>query len=72
MRREPQPEAGRPGGQRDRPCSTIVDAEEPPLRMFFGDGPLAIATADYESRLATWRQWEPVSIAAGGQGGLTS
>jgi NAD(P)-dependent dehydrogenase (short-subunit alcohol dehydrogenase family) len=44
----------------------IVDAEEPPLRIFFGDGPLAIATKDYESRLATWRQWEPVSVAAGG------
>ncbi len=46
----------------------IVDADEPPLRVFFGDGPLAIATADYEKRLATWRKWEPVSIAAGGQG----
>ena len=46
----------------------IVDADEPPLRVFFGDGPLAIATADYESRLATWRKWEPVSIAAGGEG----
>ena len=45
----------------------VVDAEEPPLRIFFGDGPLAIASKDYESRLATWRQWEPVSIAAGGQ-----
>jgi NAD(P)-dependent dehydrogenase (short-subunit alcohol dehydrogenase family) len=46
----------------------VVDAEEPPLRIFFGDGPLGIATQDYESRLATWRKWEPVSIAAGGQG----
>jgi NAD(P)-dependent dehydrogenase (short-subunit alcohol dehydrogenase family) len=44
----------------------IVDAENPPLRIFFGDGPLAIATADYESRLATWREWEPVSIEAHG------
>jgi NAD(P)-dependent dehydrogenase (short-subunit alcohol dehydrogenase family) len=44
----------------------IVDSEVPPLRVFFGDGPLAIATADYESRLATWREWEPLSIAAGG------
>jgi NAD(P)-dependent dehydrogenase (short-subunit alcohol dehydrogenase family) len=42
----------------------IVDAAEPPLRVFFGDGPLATATKDYESRLATWRKWEPVSIAA--------
>jgi len=45
----------------------IVDAEQPPLRIFFGDGPLALATADYESRLKTWREWEPVSIAAFGQ-----
>jgi NAD(P)-dependent dehydrogenase (short-subunit alcohol dehydrogenase family) len=45
----------------------IVDADNPPLRIFFGDGPLAIATRDYESRLATWREWEPVSIAAHGK-----
>ena len=40
MRRERNPQPRRPGGQRDRPCSPIVDAEEPPLRVFFGDGPL--------------------------------
>jgi NAD(P)-dependent dehydrogenase (short-subunit alcohol dehydrogenase family) len=45
----------------------IVDAQDPPLRVFFGDGPLAIATADYESRLATWREWEPLSIRAHGK-----
>jgi NAD(P)-dependent dehydrogenase (short-subunit alcohol dehydrogenase family) len=44
----------------------IVEAEKPPLRVFFGDGPLAVATADYESRLATWREWEPVSVKAHG------
>ena len=44
----------------------VVDAENPPLRIFFGDVPLTIATRDYESRLATWREWEPVSIAAHG------
>jgi len=47
----------------------VVDAEEPPLRIFFGDGPLGIATKDYESRLAEWRAWEPVSIAAHGHKG---
>lgn len=46
----------------------VVDAENPPLRVFFGDGPLAIATADYEQRLATWRAWEPVSVRAQGAG----
>jgi hypothetical protein len=29
---------------------------------------LGIATADYESRLATWREWQPVSVAAQGNG----
>jgi NAD(P)-dependent dehydrogenase (short-subunit alcohol dehydrogenase family) len=46
----------------------VVDAEDPPLRIFFGETPLAIATADYESRLKTWNEWQPVSVAAhGGQ-----
>jgi len=45
----------------------VVDAPVPPLRVFFGDVPLAIATADYEQRLATWRAWEHVShLAQGG------
>jgi NAD(P)-dependent dehydrogenase (short-subunit alcohol dehydrogenase family) len=44
----------------------IVDAEIPPLRVFLGSAPLGIATADYESRLATWREWQPVSEAAQG------
>jgi NAD(P)-dependent dehydrogenase (short-subunit alcohol dehydrogenase family) len=47
----------------------LVDAEDPPLRVFLGDGPLAIATRDYESRLATWREWEPLSVAAHGHRG---
>jgi NAD(P)-dependent dehydrogenase (short-subunit alcohol dehydrogenase family) len=46
----------------------VVDAEDPPLRIFFGDKPMGIAEADYESRLATWREWEPVSIEAHGGG----
>ena len=45
----------------------VGDAEDPPLRIFFGDGPLAMATRDYDSRLATWREWEPVSIEAQGK-----
>ncbi|GGL89448.1 SDR family oxidoreductase [Nakamurella endophytica] len=45
----------------------VVDADEPPLRVFFGSAPLGIATRDYESRLALWRAWEPVSVAAHGQ-----
>jgi hypothetical protein len=29
-----------------------------PLRPFLGEAPLGIATADYESWLATWREWQ--------------
>jgi NAD(P)-dependent dehydrogenase (short-subunit alcohol dehydrogenase family) len=45
----------------------VVDAESPPLRIFFGRSPLGIATKDYESRLATWNEWQPVSIEAQGE-----
>jgi NAD(P)-dependent dehydrogenase (short-subunit alcohol dehydrogenase family) len=44
----------------------IVDAENPPLRVFFGELPLQLAKADYENRLATWEEWQPVSIEAQG------
>jgi NAD(P)-dependent dehydrogenase (short-subunit alcohol dehydrogenase family) len=44
----------------------VVDAEEPPLRIFLGEAPLAIATADYESRLATWNEWQHLAVAAQG------
>jgi NAD(P)-dependent dehydrogenase (short-subunit alcohol dehydrogenase family) len=57
---------GDPAATRDAVLQ-LVDAEEPPLRVFFGDGPLAIASADYESRLRTWREWEPLSVAAHGR-----
>jgi len=44
----------------------IVDADEPPLRCFFGSAPLGIAEADYEARLATWHAWQPVAELAQG------
>ncbi|OZC85905.1 short-chain dehydrogenase/reductase [Rhodococcus sp. 06-418-5] len=44
----------------------VVDAEKPPLRVFFGEAPLQIATKDYESRLASWREWQPVAVEAHG------
>ncbi len=44
----------------------VVDADAPPLRIFLGDGPLGLAERDYESRLATWREWQDVSHAAQG------
>ena len=44
----------------------IVDAEKPPLRVFFGSAPLQIAKTDYENRLRTWEEWQPVSVLAQG------
>ena len=44
----------------------VVDADPPPLRVFFGTTPLGIAEADYAGRLATWREWQPVAELAQG------
>ena len=57
--------AGDPGATRDA-VLRLVDTQNPPLRLFLGEAPLGIATADYESRLATWREWQPVAAAAQG------
>jgi NAD(P)-dependent dehydrogenase (short-subunit alcohol dehydrogenase family) len=45
----------------------IVDADEPPLRVFFGSAPLGIAESDYARRLDTWREWQPVAELAQGK-----
>lgn len=45
----------------------IVDADTPPLRVFFGASPLGVARADYESRLAEWETWQPLSVRAQGE-----
>ena len=47
----------------------IVDAEQPPLRAFFGEAPLAMAKADYASRIALWEEWNDVAIEAQGAKG---
>ncbi|HEX2673457.1 MAG TPA: hypothetical protein VHM25_21395, partial [Polyangiaceae bacterium] len=45
----------------------IVDAENPPLRVFFGTAPLAMAKADYASRIALWEEWQAVAVEAQGE-----
>ncbi|WP_406835757.1 SDR family oxidoreductase [Streptomyces sp. AHU1] len=59
---------GTPGDPRASAAAVleIVDAEEPPLRCFFGSAPLGIARADYEQRLASWEKWQPVAELAQG------
>jgi NAD(P)-dependent dehydrogenase (short-subunit alcohol dehydrogenase family) len=51
---------------------TLVDADEPPLRLFLGTVPLAIAERTYADRRATWRAWQPVSERAQGDAAVTS
>lgn len=44
----------------------LVDAEDPPLRLFLGDAALAMAEDAYAERLAAWREWQPVAELAQG------
>jgi NAD(P)-dependent dehydrogenase (short-subunit alcohol dehydrogenase family) len=44
----------------------VVDADEPPLRIFFGTGPLAMIRDEYARRIATWEQWDELSQRAHG------
>ncbi|MFI5845740.1 SDR family NAD(P)-dependent oxidoreductase [Catenuloplanes sp. NPDC051500] len=43
----------------------LVDAEQPPRRLILGDV-FPEVEAIYEERLKTWRDWQPVSLAAFG------
>ena len=43
----------------------LVDADGPPLRIFFGKSFDAVR-ADYESRLRTWADWQPLALKAFG------
>ena len=40
----------------------LVDAEQPPLRVFFGDGALAMIKDEYAKRIAEWEQWNDVYL----------
>jgi len=56
---------GNPGATA-RVILQIVDAAEPPLRIFLGKAPLTTAKADYASRIETWEKWNDLSIEAQG------
>ncbi|MFF3006558.1 SDR family NAD(P)-dependent oxidoreductase [Kitasatospora sp. NPDC057940] len=62
----------RPAGVRGEPTATraailtVVAADEPPLRIFFGKGPLDVIRAEYASRIEEWGRWDAVSQAAFG------
>ncbi|MGW0823859.1 SDR family oxidoreductase [Streptomyces sp. NPDC002845] len=44
----------------------IVDAGNPPLRVFFGTAPLHLVPQVYAERLKTWEEWADVSTQAQG------
>jgi len=62
----------RGGWERGDPVATrgailkVVDAERPPLRIFFGAS-LRPVTEEYQQRLATWNEWLSVSLEAFGR-----
>ena len=58
-------ELGTPGATRGL-ILQVVDAEEPPLRVFVGKS-LGPVTEEYEQRLTTWREWEAASLEAFGE-----
>jgi len=61
------------GMKRGDPAATppalfaVVDAEQPPLRLFLGSHNLPWVRTAYAERLATWEAWEAVSSAAQGE-----
>ncbi|WP_037679182.1 SDR family oxidoreductase [Streptomyces griseus] len=44
----------------------VVDAENPPLRVFFGDFPLHFVPQVYAERVKTWQEWADVATQAQG------
>jgi NAD(P)-dependent dehydrogenase (short-subunit alcohol dehydrogenase family) len=44
----------------------VVDATDPPLRIFFGSSGLPMTRAEYARRIETWEKWNDVSIEAQG------
>jgi NAD(P)-dependent dehydrogenase (short-subunit alcohol dehydrogenase family) len=44
----------------------VVDAKDPPLRIFFGSSGLPMTRAEYARRIETWEKWNDVSLEAQG------
>jgi NAD(P)-dependent dehydrogenase (short-subunit alcohol dehydrogenase family) len=44
----------------------VVDAKDPPLRIFFGSAGLPLTRAEYAKRIETWEKWNDVSEQAQG------
>jgi NAD(P)-dependent dehydrogenase (short-subunit alcohol dehydrogenase family) len=44
----------------------VVDANDPPLRIFFGSVGLPLTRSEYARRIETWEKWNDVSLEAQG------
>jgi len=44
---------------------TLVDLDDPPLRLFLGEGATALVEPDYQGRLDMWRAWDWLAREAG-------
>ncbi len=47
----------------------LVDAKDPPLRVFFGDVGLPMIEHEYANRVATWQQWDWIATLSQGKEG---
>jgi NAD(P)-dependent dehydrogenase (short-subunit alcohol dehydrogenase family) len=68
-KRREQMRAGAPSGDPEATGPAIlelVDAENPPLRVFFGDWPLEAIKAEYAKRIAEWEAWNDLAVRAFG------
>lgn len=45
---------------------TLVDAEQPPLRLVLGATTIPMFEQAYQQRLALWKAWEPLAVQAQG------
>jgi len=50
----------------------LVDAEQPPLRVFFGTTPLSIIEPEYAKRLEEWHEWQWLAELANGNQEVTA
>jgi NAD(P)-dependent dehydrogenase (short-subunit alcohol dehydrogenase family) len=59
---------GRPGDPQATGAAILelVDAEDPPLRVFLGSAPLEMIRPEYASRIETWERWNELSVRAQG------
>jgi len=44
----------------------LVDSDDPPLRVLFGETATQVVPPVYAQRLATWQAWHEMAVAAGG------